>query len=133
MAQNPAAVCGRRQGRQRGRSSRLKDVTTKADEADQGKPIQPTLFNDQAGRVELGQAAVVAGDGSPRPNRHASPRVPRADVRAIQDLIWKEALLAVRAVEQFDTDPAFQDHLRQTLPQNSLETRERYAQTLVRW
>jgi hypothetical protein len=55
------------------------------------------------------------------------------EARAIQDLIWKEALLAVQLAEPFSDEGEFQAHLQAHLPQNSPETRSRYAQTLLRW
>lgn len=36
-------------------------------------------------------------------------------------------------IEKFSEPDAFQDFLRSNLPQNSLSTRTRYAQTLLRW
>jgi hypothetical protein len=48
-------------------------------------------------------------------------------------LIWKEALLALPWSEQFEDTGAFQTYIRDHLPQNSLSTRDRYAQTLIRW
>lgn len=61
------------------------------------------------------------------------PRMARADVRGIQDLIWKEAVFAAGHVSEFSDDAAFQDFLCAHLPQNSEETRSRYAQSLMRW
>lgn len=55
------------------------------------------------------------------------------DIRAIQDLIWKEALFAVQAAQPFTDETEFQAYLSAHLPQNSPETRTRYAQTLLRW
>jgi hypothetical protein len=48
-------------------------------------------------------------------------------------LIWKEALLSVPWSERFEDPRAFQTYIREHLPQNSLSTRDRYAQTLIRW
>jgi hypothetical protein len=98
----------------------------------QGKPkhASPTLFDDMAPE----QAAVQpGGDGQSKPVKANKPRVPKEDVRAIQDLPWKEAILAAESVARFDDLAAFQEHLRESLPQNSQETRVRYAQTLIRW
>jgi hypothetical protein len=55
------------------------------------------------------------------------------DVRAIQDLIWKEAKWALAAAESFTDDTAFEEYLREHLPQNSRTTRARYVQILMRW
>ena len=57
----------------------------------------------------------------------------RSSVRAIQDLILKEALLSLNWLEQFVDIASFQAYLREHLHQNSLSTRDRYAQTLIRW
>ena len=54
-------------------------------------------------------------------------------IRAIQDLIWKEALLSLPWSEKFEDIGEFQHYIREHLPQNSLSTRDRYAQTVVRW
>jgi hypothetical protein len=58
---------------------------------------------------------------------------PRSSVRAIQDLILKEALLSLPWSEQFGDVGTFQNYMREHLHQNSLSTRDRYAQTLIRW
>jgi hypothetical protein len=78
---------------------------------------QKTLFEDPA----LGPVVPPDSNGA-RPN-----------VLAIQDLIWKEAWFALEAVEAHTDDAAFQEYLREHLPQNSRSTRSRYVQTLVRW
>jgi hypothetical protein len=57
----------------------------------------------------------------------------RESVRAIQDLIWKEALLSLPWSDRFDDAKEFQTYICEHLPQNSLSTRGRYAQTLIRW
>src|SRR5437870_519774 len=55
------------------------------------------------------------------------------DVRAIQDLLWNEALFALQRVDSFSDDNALTEFLRQSLPQNSQETRKRYVVSLMRW
>jgi hypothetical protein len=96
-------------------------------------PGQPTLFDGRDERPDEGGRRLAPADGQATAKKVARPRLAREDVRAIQDLLWKEALLAVHAAERFENDETFQEHLRQHLPQNSLETRSRYAQTLMRW
>jgi hypothetical protein len=96
-------------------------------------PAQPTLFDGRGAGTDESSRHGTPADGQVKAKQVARPRVVREDVRAIQDLLWKEAVLAVREVERFDNDEEFQEHLRQHLPQNSLETRTRYAQTLMRW
>lgn len=66
-------------------------------------------------------------------NRRVSPRMAREDVRGIQDLLWKESLFALNHISEFSDDAAFQGFLQANLPQNSEETRCRYAQNLMRW
>jgi hypothetical protein len=63
----------------------------------------------------------------------ARPGPRRDSIRAIQDLIWKEALLTLPWSEKFEDAGEFQNYIREHLPQNSLSTRDRYAQTVVRW
>lgn len=94
-------------------------------------PAQASLFDYRDGPAE---AERLPGPlpGTVAQKERPSPRQ-REYARAIQDLIWKEALLAVQAVEAFTDDASFQEHLQHHLPQNSLETRTRYAQTLLRW
>ena len=48
-------------------------------------------------------------------------------------MIWKEALLSLPWSEKFEDIGEFQLYIREHLPQNSLSTRDRYAQTVVRW
>jgi hypothetical protein len=99
----------------------------------QGDAVQRSLFEEQ-GPLEEGKHLLPASaDGQPQSKKAGKRRPVREDVRAIQDLLWKEALSALRDVEQFKDEAGFHEHLRQQLPQNSLETRTRYAQTLLRW
>ena len=56
-----------------------------------------------------------------------------ADRKAIQDLLFSEGLLAARLAHDADTLVALQGQLISQLPQNSLETRTRYAQSLLKW
>ncbi len=65
------------------------------------------------------------------PPRRVEPS--RDLIRAIQDLIWKEAILSLPWSERFDDAREFQAYICEHLPQNSLSTRDRYAQTLIRW
>src|SRR5438876_727049 len=74
-----------------------------------------------------------AGNGAVERSKLATPRVDPVDVRAIQDLLWKEARWALTASESFTDDASFEAYLGEHLPQNSPTTRTRYAQTLVRW
>jgi hypothetical protein len=85
------------------------------------------------------QAMPAQGDGPAGSNnstakrRPTRPRMPRDEIRGIQDLVWKESLFALQRVEEFTDDSAFLDFLRHHLPQNSEITRDRYAGTILRW
>jgi hypothetical protein len=72
-------------------------------------------------------------NGSGESDKAAQLPAGATDIRAIQDLLWKEARWAVTAAESFTDEAAFEDHLREHLPQNSPNTRTRYVQTLMRW
>lgn len=55
------------------------------------------------------------------------------DRKTIQDLLFREGLLAARLAEGVDSLEELQERLVQQLPQNSLETRTRYAQSVLKW
>jgi hypothetical protein len=97
------------------------------------KPMPPTLFDGKEEHADADGVQPLSPVVNASAKKVSKPRVARQDIRAIQDLLWKEALLAAHEVDRFESEEAFQDHLRQHLPQNSLETRTRYAQTLIRW
>lgn len=94
---------------------------------------QTSLFGEHDGRPQHKADVVENGVSIEIPKRQSRPRVARQDVRGIQDLLWKDALLALPQIESFTDEASFQLHLRDHLPQNSLETRDRYAQNLMRW
>jgi hypothetical protein len=96
----------------------------------QGAPTEQPLF--AVSRESPAIAPAEAEDTPPAGKRPALASRPE-DIRAIQDLIWKEALVAVQSAEPFTDEAEFQQYLQTHLPQNSPETRTRYAQTLVRW
>jgi hypothetical protein len=56
-----------------------------------------------------------------------------ANRKAIQDLLFTEGLLAARLSRGADSLETLQRQLISQLPQNSLETRTRYAQSLLKW
>jgi hypothetical protein len=92
---------------------------------------QATLFNGQHSPMAGG--GLSSGDGTVPQAEPVGPPATVGDVRAIQDLLWKEAKWAVVATEGIDDEATFEDHLREYLPQNSRNTRARYVQTLMRW
>jgi len=89
---------------------------------------------DNGGSASLTVSSNGMPDGKVRaPKKPTKPRVPRDAVRGIQDLLWKEGLFALGQVGTIADDAALQEFLRQNLSQNSVETRSRYAQSLMRW
>jgi len=55
------------------------------------------------------------------------------DRKTIQDILFSEGLLAVRASEGVTTLVELQESLTRKLGQNSMETRVRYARSILRW
>jgi hypothetical protein len=108
-------------------------MTTKRKKDLDHNSTQPTLFDGKGDAADSDNHQAASADPSSKAKKPAKPRVAPQDIRAIQDLLWKEAVDTARQAENFKTEEAFQDHLRQHLPQNSLETRTRYAQSLMRW
>ena len=53
--------------------------------------------------------------------------------RTLQDLLFAEGLLATRLSMHLDSLEVLQSQLVQHLHQNSLETRTRYAQSILKW
>jgi hypothetical protein len=54
-------------------------------------------------------------------------------VSTLQDFPWEESVQAVKDSLSFDSYPAFAEHVFHTLPQNSPQTRRRYANLIGRW
>lgn len=54
-------------------------------------------------------------------------------VSTLQDFPWEESVQAVKDSLRFDTYPAFVEHVFNTLPQNSPQTRRRYTNLIGRW
>jgi len=51
----------------------------------------------------------------------------------LQDFPWEESVQAVKDSLRFDSYPAFAEHVFDTLPQNSPQTRRRYTSLIRRW
>jgi len=51
----------------------------------------------------------------------------------IQELPWKPAIQAIKDSVNFDDFATFRAHLEESLPYNSAATRERYAQTIIKY
>jgi len=54
-------------------------------------------------------------------------------VSTLQDFPWEESIQAVKDSLRFHSYPAFAEHLLHTLPQNSPQTRRRYANLIGHW
>ena len=54
-------------------------------------------------------------------------------VSTLQDFPWKESIQAVKDSLRFDSYPAFVEHVFNTLPQNSPQTRRRYTNLIGHW
>src|SRR5262245_43019526 len=60
-------------------------------------------------------------------------RETKNDQRALQDLLFTEGLLAARLAVNLDSLDVLHSQLVQHLHQNSLETRSRYARSILKW
>ena len=67
----------------------------------------------------------------PSTGRNVSGRP--TDRKAIQDVLLREGLIALRLSADVQSMEAFHEALVKHLGQNSVETRRRYAQSLVKW
>jgi len=70
--------------------------------------------------------------GSP-PVRETRPVFKQDERRSLQDLLLQEGVLAARLSAESSSLSQLQDELVERLAQNSLETRIRYAQSVLRW
>jgi len=94
---------------------------------------QMSLFGEaEQDATARGSFSMLEKEQAEKKNNGTGRRT-REKVLAIQDLLWKEAIWAVHQSESFSDSGAFEQHLREHLPQNSLETRVRYAQNIMRW
>ena len=57
----------------------------------------------------------------------------KAPVHVFQDLLFDEGLWAVKESIRFERIEQLQHHLEANLPQNSEATRQRYAQSILKW
>lgn len=62
--------------------------------------------------------------------KETSPKQPR---RTIQDVLLAEGLLALKLAREAESLGQLQEILRKQLGQNSAETRQRYAQSILKW
>ena len=64
---------------------------------------------------------------------HSTKSEKNLERKTIQDILFNEGLLAVRASVAVSTLVELRDSLAQQLGQNSMETRIRYAQSILQW
>jgi hypothetical protein len=88
---------------------------------------------DQSVQAQLWQDAPPAADGQVTCAAESASPVKVLDRKTIQDVLFSEGLLAVRASLSVSTLTELQESLTRQLGQNSMETRVRYAQSIVRW
>lgn len=83
-------------------------------------------------QIEFGFAAQNEAD---RNDPGASGTMSRAarSRKVIQDLLLPEGWLAIREADKHPTTESLRDYLTQSLPQQSRETRTRYASSVLRW
>ena len=62
--------------------------------------------------------------------KETSPKQPR---RTIQDVLLAEGLLALKLAREAESPEQLQEILGRQLGQNSMETRQRYAQSILKW
>lgn len=71
------------------------------------------------------------------PGQSEFPLGPKAQVnrgqKTIQDVLLVEGLLALKVAHEANNWEEFEDILKKRLGQNSMETRRRYAQSIMRW
>lgn len=87
------------------------------------QPVQAQLWQDSS-PAPTGQS--TRPDGSDSLGK-------TVDRKTIQDILFAEGLLAVKTSEGVNTLAELQDALTKQLGQNSMETRVRYAQSILRW
>jgi hypothetical protein len=63
----------------------------------------------------------------------ADASIRKTPVRVFQDLLLDEGIWAVKEAVQFERIEQLQNHLETNLPQNSKATRQRYAQSILKW
>ncbi len=88
---------------------------------------------EQSAQTHLWQDAPLASDGQVACAAESASPVKVLDRKTIQDVLFSEGLLAVRVSLSVSTLTELQESLVKQLGQNSMETRVRYAQSIIRW
>lgn len=88
---------------------------------------------EQSAQTQLWQDVPLATDGQVACAAESASLVKVLDRKTIQDVLFSEGLLAVRASLSVSTLTELQESLVKQLGQNSMETRVRYAQSIIRW
>ena len=88
---------------------------------------------DVAGQAELWENAPPASEMHSVSIDEAASPGKTFDRKTIQDVLFSEGLMAVRVSAEVTTLPEFQETLTKQLGQNSMETRARYSQSILRW
>lgn len=88
---------------------------------------------DQSAQAQLWQDAPPAADGQAACAAESASPGKVLDRKTIQDVLFSEGLLAVRVSVGVNTIPELLAALIKQLGQNSMETRGRYAQSVVKW
>jgi len=88
---------------------------------------------NQSAQAQLWQDAPPAADGHAACAAESASPGKVLDRKTIQDVLFSEGLLAVRVSVGVNTIPELLAALIKQLGQNSMETRGRYAQSIVKW
>jgi hypothetical protein len=98
---------------------------------------QPSLWSQDQSTPDTGHVDRLEATSDKAPRRNAAPREDHAlrtrEKQTIQDLLLPEGLLGVKLSVEATTLDDLQTKLMASLRQNSVETRTRYAQSVVRW
>jgi len=88
---------------------------------------------DQPAQAQLWQDAPLTSEPQPANVAEADDPGKALDRKTIQDVLFSEGMLAVTASVGVNTLVELQESLTRQLGQNSMETRVRYAQSIIRW
>ena len=89
--------------------------------------------SDRPIQAKLWQDSPLAADQQPDPVADSKNPGHAVGRRTIQDVLFGEGLLAVKISVDVNTLAELQDALTKQLGQNSMETRVRYAQSILQW